>query len=325
MLRRAGLVVALSLVGGSAFASTASAQLACPDTSVVTTPGTALTFTAPVCTNAMGPVNYSETTPPASGVATYGAQFSYTPNMGFHGRDSFVYNGFDGGIAPDDGTISVLVDTKPTCTSGTATVAANNSVQVPVTCSDADGDTFTYELDNPANGTVAKQGNAYVYTPKTGFSGADSFTFRGKDVFDLASDSATISVTVTAAPGPTATPTPTPTPTATPDKTAPTVTLKNASKKQALSVTVTANEAGSATLTAALDNATAKKLKLSRTVGTAKQTLTADKPATLKIKFSSKAAKAFKKRKSVKLTVTAVVTDAAGNKTTKTLKVTLRR
>ena len=246
-------------------------------------------------------------------MATYGAQFSFTPNAGFHGRDSYVYSGFDGGIAPANGTISVLVDTKPTCTSGTATVAANGSVQVPVTCADADGDMFTYELDTPANGTVVLQGTQYIYTPKAGFSGTDSFAYRAKDTFDLTADNATISVTVTAAPA--ATPT---------DMTAPTIALKNASKKQALSITVTTNEAGSATFTAALDRATAKKLKLSRTVGTLKRTLKAG-TATLKIKLSSKAAKAFKKRKSVKLTVTAVVTDAAGNKTTKTLKVTLKR
>ena len=313
MLRRAGLVVGLFLVAGSAFASPASAQLSCPDASIVTTPGTALTFTAPTCANAAGPVVYSEVTPPASGMATYGAQFSFTPNAGFHGRDSYVYSGFDGGIAPDNGTISVLVDTKPTCTSGTATVAANSSVQVPVTCADADGDMFTYELDTPANGTVAQQGTQYIYTPKAGFSGADSFTYRAKDTFDLTADNATISVTVTAPPA--ATPT---------DMTAPRIALKNASKKQALSITVTTNEAGSATFTAALDRATAKKLKLSRTVGTLKRTLKAG-TATLKIKLSSKAAKAFKKRKSVKLTVTAVVTDAAGNKTTKTLKVTLKK
>jgi len=313
MLRRAGLVVGLFLVAGSAFASPASAQLSCPDASIVTTPGTALTFTAPTCANAAGPVTYSEVTPPASGIATYGAQFSFTPNAGFHGRDSYVYSGFDGGIFPDNGTISVLVDTKPTCTSGTATVAANSSVQVPVTCADADGDMFTYELDTPANGTVALQGTQYIYTPKAGFSGADSFTYRAKDTFDLTADNATISVTVTAPPA--ATPT---------DMTAPTIALKNASKKQALSITVTTNEAGSATFTAALDRATAKKLKLSRTVGTLKRTLKAG-TATLKIKLSSKAVRAFKKRKSVKLTVTAVVTDAAGNKTTKTLKVTLKK
>ena len=312
MLRRAGLVVGLFLVAGSAFASPASAQLSCPDASIVTTPGTALTFTAPTCANAAGPVFYGEVTPPASGMATYGAQFSFTPNAGFHGRDSYVYSGFDGGIAPDNGTISVLVDTKPTCTSGTATVAANSSVQVPVTCADADGDMFTYELDTPANGTVALQGTQYIYTPRAGFSGADSFTYRAKDTFDLTADNATISVTVTAAPA------------AMPDMTAPTIALKNASKKQALSITVTTNEAGSATFTAALDRATAKKLKLSRTVGTLKRTLKAGR-ATLKIKLSSKAVKAFKKRKSVKLTVTAVVTDAAGNKTTKTLKVTLKK
>ena len=74
----------------------------------------------------------------------------------------------------------------------------------------------------------------------------------------------------------------------------------------------------------AADKATAKKLKLSRSVGTLKAALTPG-TSTLKVKLSSKAAKAFKKLKRVKLTLTVVVTDAAGNTTTKTLVVTLKK
>ena len=43
------------------------------------------------------------------------------------------------------------------------------------------------------------------------------------------------------------------------------------------------------------------------------------------LKLSAKARKAFKKLNQMKVTVTAVVTDAAGNRTTKTLKVTIRQ
>ena len=87
---------------------------------------------------------------------------------------------------------------------------------------------------------------------------------------------------------------------------------------------MTSNETGVATFTPTLYKATAKKLKLSRTVGTLKAALEAG-TSTLKIKLSSKAAKAFKKLKPVKLTLAAVVTDAAGNQTTKTLKITLKK
>jgi hypothetical protein len=102
------------------------------------------------------------------------------------------------------------------------------------------------------------------------------------------------------------------------------VTLKNASSKRTVSIVVTTSENAAATLTLTVDKATARKLKLSRTVGTLKAALTKGQ-STLAVKLSTKARKALKKLKRVKLTLTAVVTDAAGNKTTKTLAVTLKQ
>jgi hypothetical protein len=106
--------------------------------------------------------------------------------------------------------------------------------------------------------------------------------------------------------------------------TAPAVSLKNTSKKHSVSIELTTNENATAKLTLTLDQKTARKLKLSRTVGTLKAAL---KPGASKltVELSAKAKRAFKKVKKVKLTLTAVVADTAGNATTKTLAVTLRR
>jgi hypothetical protein len=120
------------------------------------------------------------------------------------------------------------------------------------------------------------------------------------------------------------------------DLTAPTVSLRSAAKPlkqtlaKGLAIELTTNENASATLTLTLDKATARKLRVDRkakgpvTVGTIRSALTAGK-ATIPIRLSAKARKALKAVKRVKLTLTAVVTDTAGNKTTKTLAVTLKR
>jgi hypothetical protein len=84
------------------------------------------------------------------------------------------------------------------------------------------------------------------------------------------------------------------------------------------------NENATATLTLTLDKATARKLHLSRKLGEIKAALTPG-TATIPMKLSAKARKAFKKLKRVNLTLTTFVADAAGNSITKTLAVTLKK
>ena len=64
--------------------------------------------------------------------------------------------------------------------------------------SDGNGDALSAELrGNPGFGTVTLQADgSFSYTPDTGFSGSDSFTYRADDGQDVSSD-ATVSITVT--------------------------------------------------------------------------------------------------------------------------------
>ena len=103
------------------------------------------------------------------------------------------------------------------------------------------------------------------------------------------------------------------------------VALKNASKKQAVSITLTTNEHATATLTLTLDKVTARKLKLEPHRRHAQGGADARHVRRSRSSCRAKARKAFKKLKRVKLTLTAVVTDTAGNETTKTLAVTLKK
>jgi hypothetical protein len=330
MVRRASAAgVALSVAGLVLMLPAAAHAVPpqCPGASLVTPVSTPLNLPAPSCTNTTGPgtLVIPLNGGPAHGTITPGSPNIYTPTAGYKGPDQFRYQFNDpvNGLS-NEATVTILVDTAPICRSGAATVIANTPlVFQDLDCSDADQDFLDVFVSDPGHGTVAfPPDGSVVYTPTAGYLGPDSFSYFSIDPFRLDSDDATMALNVIPPP-PVATVKPTPPP-APKDLTAPTVALKNASKKQAVAITLTTNENASATLTLTLDKATAKKLKLSATVGTLKAAL---KPgtSTLKIKLSSKAAKAFKKLKSVKLTVTAVVADTAGNKTTKTLKVTLKK
>ena len=54
---------------------------------------------------------------------------------------------------------------------------------MPLTCTDADGDTLTLSIvDDPSKGTLgAISGGAVTYTPDAGEFGADSFTYKAND------------------------------------------------------------------------------------------------------------------------------------------------
>lgn len=83
--------------------------------------------------------------------------------------------------------------------------------------------------------------------------------------------------------------------------------------KKGLPVPVTCSEACTIDAGLALDAKTAKKLKLPKTVGTARASIASSGAKTLNVKLTEKAAKALKKTKRFFVTVRLKVTDAAGN------------
>jgi hypothetical protein len=338
MVRRVRIGVVLSLLG-LALASPEAARAAppvCPGATLQTPTNTPLNLPAPQCTGVLpdATVQIVPASGPANGTIIPGNPNVYRPNTVFQGYDSFRYTVTNPGEAPsNEATVTILVDAAPSCTNGTATVAMNGQVVLDaLPCSDPDGaqDYFIWATDGARGRVDFLDDRVVTYTPSRDFVGTDTFVISAEDRFGLESQDATITVTVI---GPPVTPLPTAVPTVAPpprDTTPATVTLKSPAKqlKQVLSkgvaIELGTNENASATLTLTLDKATARKLKLSGNVGTLKAALTPGK-ATLAVKLSAKARKALKTAKRIKLTVTAVVTDTAGNKTTKTLTVTLKR
>jgi hypothetical protein len=316
----------------------------CASPTLDTPPQTRLTFPGPPCTDPENDaIVLSIVTPPTHGTLASDGTY-YDPDPLFpHGRDQFTYRA----TTPANGdqttaTVTILVDNRPQCANGTASVAMNGQVALAdLPCSDTDGaaDYFIWATDGQHGRIDFLDERTVTYTPDPNFSGTDTFTISAEDRFGLESADATMTITVVAPVAATPAPTPVPTPApfvAPKDLAAPTVTLKGTAKplKQALSkgisLDLSTNENASATITLTLDRASARKLGVDRkakgpvTVGKLTAALTPGK-STLAVKLSVKARKALKAVKKVKLTLTAVVKDAAGNTTTKTLSLTLKR
>jgi len=89
------------------------------------------------------------------------------------------------------------VNSPPVANNQTVTTAQNTPRTITLTASDANNDPLTYILiSSPANGALTGTAPNLTYTPRTGFTGADSFTFKVNDG-KADSNLATISITVT--------------------------------------------------------------------------------------------------------------------------------
>jgi len=172
--------------------------------------------------------SYTVTSGPSNGVLSGTApSLTYTPNAGSTGGDSFQYTvtdtstftsntvSFDGGagfvvmetptpLIGSTGTVTLKSNAPPVTTGQSISVNFNTAQVITLQATDADGDALTYSVvTGPANGSLgAVSGNSVTYTPATGFSGSDSFTFKANDG-KSDSNVSTVSITVNpAAPAP---------------------------------------------------------------------------------------------------------------------------
>jgi VCBS repeat-containing protein len=149
-------------------------------------------------------------TSPANGAVTLDADgsFSYAPNAGFNGTDSFTYTASDGngGTATATVTIDVVpVNDPPSAADDGYNVTEDQALVLPAFLgvlandNDADGDPLTAAVVTGAsNGTVTlNPDGSFVYTPDTNFSGTDSFVYQVSDG-NGGTDSATVVLNVSA-------------------------------------------------------------------------------------------------------------------------------
>ena len=130
--------------------------------------------------------------------------FTYTPDTGFTGTDSFTYHANDGTDDSNVATVTITVNAAPVAADDAYTVDQDTMLAAAApgvldNDSDADGDALTAVLDTDvSNGTlILNADGSFDYTPDAGFTGTDSFTYHANDGTDD-SNVATVTITVEA-------------------------------------------------------------------------------------------------------------------------------
>jgi uncharacterized repeat protein (TIGR02543 family) len=144
-------------------------------------------------------LSYTVVTAPSNGALSGTApNLTYTPTANYNGSDSFTFKANDGTVDSNTATISMAVNAvndAPVASSDMAVVNEDSSVAIQLSATDIDGDSLSYTVVPPANGSLSGTAPNLTYTPNTGYFGSDSFTFKANDGADD-SNIATISITV---------------------------------------------------------------------------------------------------------------------------------
>src|SRR5712691_2093188 len=133
---------------------------------------------------------------------------TYTPNTGFSGTDSFTYKTTDGqAVDSNMATVTITVNAAqnnqpPTADSKTIQTNAGTPVGITLTGTDPiPNDVLKFSVVHLAqHGTLSTgtTANTVTYSPNTGFSGNDIFTYRATDRQGVNSTDATVTITVNA-------------------------------------------------------------------------------------------------------------------------------
>jgi VCBS repeat-containing protein len=144
-------------------------------------------------------------TSPANGTLSMNSDgsFTYTPNEGFQGTDTFIYTASDGALSSAETTVTIYVNTLATVAADSYTVDEDGSLTIDASSgvlandSDADGDTLTAAIaTEPGNGTVTINADgSFTYTPDEDFNGTDTFTYTANDGCEDSGE-ATVTITV---------------------------------------------------------------------------------------------------------------------------------
>ena len=134
--------------------------------------------------------------------------FSYTPNSGYTGSDTFTYQANDGTANSNTATVTINVtappNSPPVANDDTYSITKDTLLTVTVpgvlgNDKDADNNILTASLvSNATHGTVnLSSDGSFSYTPNSGYTGTDTFTYRANDG-TANSNTATVTINIIA-------------------------------------------------------------------------------------------------------------------------------
>lgn len=130
--------------------------------------------------------------------------FTYLPNSGFTGSDSFTYTATANGQTSAAATVTINVGAGNQAPVGVADsysvdedATLTSTISVLANDTDANNDTLTAALVvGPSHGTLTLQSTGqFIYKPTANYNGSDSFTYRASDG-TLTSQVTTVTLTV---------------------------------------------------------------------------------------------------------------------------------
>ncbi|CAL4869726.1 hypothetical protein MMA231_04018 (plasmid) [Asticcacaulis sp. MM231] len=135
-------------------------------------------------------------TSPAHGSASIsGTTTTYTPTAGYYGADSFTYTATGPGGTSPAATVSVSVATPAAPTAGNVAMTAPYNTTSIVGLAASGVYSSLSVASGPSHGVASISGTTAIYTPTTGYSGPDSFTYTVSGPGGTSAP-ATVSVTV---------------------------------------------------------------------------------------------------------------------------------
>ncbi|UCC96919.1 MAG: cadherin-like domain-containing protein [Phycisphaerales bacterium] len=162
--------------------------------------------TGNVLTNDDASLAVESYTQPGHGTVEVDAEgnYTYTPDEGYVGEDSFTYTATDGDFTTEPITVTItMTNTPPVLGEDIVTVDFGTSVVIDVLINDSDpeNDLFTIEgFTYEGAGNLVQNGDGtFTYTPAEGFSGQESFTYSATDG-EIGAEPVQTTVTITVRP-----------------------------------------------------------------------------------------------------------------------------
>ncbi|SFL08500.1 Ig-like domain-containing protein, partial [Rhodanobacter glycinis] len=196
--------------GGTSAPAIVSITVGLPAAPTVTAKNVTTVYNTPASIDLSGAITGVDITsvaiasaPSHGTVSVSGKTVTYTPSSTYYGgTDSFTYTATNPGGTSTPATVTMTVTplSVPTAQALSVTTTTGASVQIQATAGATGPAPFTgvSVAQVPAHGQATASGEQLTYTPATGFTGTDHFTYRIANHFGQ-SAAATVTVTVTAA------------------------------------------------------------------------------------------------------------------------------